>query len=124
MSRDLKLYRLLTGIDAVIGQAESMHDGSALGSYTDVAALRQAQALARSALETLNGADGAPVNSGESRSSVTMLVAAKGEARFEVKAYTGSPIEPAMTEATTAFDALMRKLADSARVTEKEAMPV
>lgn len=121
MSRDLTLYRVLTNIANVASQSDSLCGGAteSLASFTDAAALRQVQALARQGLDVLNGADQTPAPAGESRSSVAIELMAKGDPKITVKAYTGSPLEPALADATHTWKQLVSELVHRAKVSEE-----
>lgn len=117
MSRDVTLHQTLESLVRVLDQSESLASEQAM--FTDPAALRQARLLAPKAIDVLHNGDGTQPS--ESRSSVEMTQNAKGEIRISVKAYSGSPIEPAEGQAWSAFQRLMAQAADAARVTEAEA---
>jgi hypothetical protein len=123
VSRDIELYRVLTNIVGVCDQSDCLSPvGVAeLSSFTDAAAIQQARALALRALDVLTNADGATAAS-DARSSVSIETMAKGTPKLTVKAYTGSPVEPALNDAWDNWQALMRRLVEDARVTEKEAL--
>jgi hypothetical protein len=123
VSRDIELYRVLTNIVGVCDQSESMSTvGVAeLASFTDPAAIQQARALALKALDVLTNGDSAAAAS-DSRSSVSIETMTKGAPKLTVKAYTGSPVQPALNDAWDNWQALMKRLAEDARVTEKEAV--
>jgi hypothetical protein len=114
VSRDLELYRTLTNIVSVLDQSESQ-DGGELASFTDGAAIRQARALASRGLELLTtGEDVSPAGP-DARSSVAIETMAKGEPKITIKAYSGSPIAPALEQAKEAWSQLLGELLSESR---------
>jgi hypothetical protein len=118
VSRDIELFRLLTNIVGVLDQSESQDDG-ALASFTPRAANRQARALALKGIDVLSNGNGAEPTSSDAQSSFAIESMAKGSPKITVKAYSGSPIEPAYEQATRTWRRALDELVNGTVNTEE-----
>ncbi len=117
MSPELAVYKILHDIVAVVGLSDSMRPPATpeQASYTDKAALAQVRALAGHRLDLLTAGEDISPAGPEARSSVAIETMAKGAPKITVKAYTGSPIAPALEQAKQAWSQLLDELVREAR---------